>query len=144
MIEKNRFYSELDDSERKVADAYLRSELIGLPSRHPIRILFCNAWRAYQNDKFTYDGATFVKERHRRTLFEVAALIHDWRNSNGCVGVKADREMFDIMIRLNYPLPLIVRRWFFCRLTFANVLRHKLKRTYRKVAPKDLYKLTDY
>jgi len=126
-----------------IAEASMLAELVVLPNKHPIRRLFAEAWNDFKIEKFAFDGATFVKERNRNTIFEVAALIHDWRNSSGCVGKKADREMFDIMIRLNYPLPLIISRWFFCRLTFINVFRHKCLKSYCREMPADLYVLSN-
>jgi hypothetical protein len=144
MFEKNRKYSEMNKRERMIADVTMRAELIHLPKAHPIRNIFYEAWNAYQLDRFSYDGATFVKERHKRTIFEIAALVHDWRNSSGCVGREADQEMFDIMIRLNYPLRLLLQRWFFTRFTWINKLRHMCLKTYCRTMPANLYKLSDY
>lgn len=136
--------TDLTEVDLRVANAFMTSELITLPSKHPIRKLAIKAWTDFKDGKFTYDGATFVRERNGRTLFEIAALIHDWRNSSGCVGKEADQEMLDIMVRLNYPVKMIITRWLFCRATFLNVFRHKCMETYCETLPADLYKLSNY
>lgn len=140
---KNLKYSDLNRKEAQIAYASMIAELVYLPKKHAIRSIFEQAWNDYTQDKFSFDGATFVKERNPNSIFEVAALVHDWRNSAGCVGKQADREMFDIMIRLSYRLPLIIERWLFCRLTFINVLRHKCLKTYRRELPTNFYVLSN-
>jgi len=105
----------------------------------PIRFLLDKAIADYEAGKFSYDGATFVKER-TKSLFEVAAFIHDWRNAMGYVGKEVDNEMFDIMIVLNYDLKDIVLRYFLTRFTFINVIRHKITHTFLKNNPNNLFK----
>ena len=143
MFQKNIKIFDLTPIQRRIADAVMCAELVTIPNKHPIRAIYAEAWQAFKMGEFTYDGATFVKERNGGSVFEVAALIHDWRNSTGCVGKAADQEMFDIMIRLNYPLPLILERWFYCRFTFVNVIRHRAKKTLCKELPAGIYKLSN-
>lgn len=140
-MRKNRLYSELSEREQRVADACLKTELWGLDFKHPLRLLHLEVWQSYQADKFKYDGPTFSKAKHKATVFELAALVHDFRNSMGYVGKKVDREMFDIMITCNYPLELIIQRWLLTRFTFLNLWRHKLKGTFKSSKPINLYKL---
>lgn len=109
------------------------SELEALPIHHEIRALFSDAWEDFNEGKFSYDGATFVRERSKSTIFEVCAFIHDWRNSNGYVGSKIDKEFFDNMIALNYSFDLIIERYYLTRLTFINVIRHIILGTYKKL-----------
>ena len=116
-------------------------EIKSLPIGHPIRELFASAWIDFQCGKFSYDGATFVKERNLLTIFEVAAFIHDWRNSRGYVGRKIDREFLSIMIVLNYKPELIKERIFLLVLTPLNVARHRFLSTYKKGVPSNLYQL---
>lgn len=66
---------------------------------HPLHKLLFKAIADFEAGKFSYDGATFVRERSK-SLFEVAAFIHDWCNAMGYVSYAVDREMFDIMIKL--------------------------------------------
>jgi len=79
--------------------------------------------------------------RESSTVVRLASFIHDWRNSNGYVGYAIDKEFLEIMIALNYPLKLIVQRWFFTRLTFANIIRHKINKTFKNYKPLTLYRL---
>ena len=107
----------------------------------PIRKLLRSAIADFEAGKFSYDGATFVKERSS-SKFEVGAFIHDWRNAMGYVSYYVDREMLDIMITLNYNLNLIKWRWFLTRFTFLNIIRHRVMCTYVGSKPNDLYTLT--
>jgi len=116
-------------------------ELEVLPEGHPVRQLFAETWFDFVMGKFSYDGATFVKERFSHTIFEVGAFGHDRRNSFGYVGKEIDREFLSIMVALNYKHNLIIERWFFMRLTFLNVLRHKILGTYKKELPTNLFQL---
>lgn len=115
-------------------------ELEVLPDVHPIRELFTETWIDFIMGKFSYDGATFVKERFSHTIFEVGAFGHDRRNSFGYVGKEIDNEFLCIMIALNYKPNLIIQRWLFMRFTFLNVLRHKILGTYKKELPNNIYK----
>jgi hypothetical protein len=138
-MRKNKLYSELSLKQRLRAESAMGYELRGLDYKHPIRTLHMLAWETYKTDGFTYDGPTFAKRRHAETDFEIAALIHDWRNSFGYVGKDVDREMFNIMISLNYPYELIVQRYWLTRFTFLNVIRHWIKGTLKNSTPKNLY-----
>ena len=51
-------------------------EVYGLKHTHPIVILLLKAIADFDAGNFSYDGATFVRERSK-SLFEVAAFIHD-------------------------------------------------------------------
>ena len=138
-MRKNRLYSQLSAHEIFVAENFMRDEMRGLDYKHPIRTLFMLAWEMYKADCFKYDGPTFAKRRHQQTDFEIAALVHDWRNSFGYVGKDVDREMFNIMISLNYPKGLIIQRYWLTRFTFINVIRHWIKGTLKKSNPQNLY-----
>jgi hypothetical protein len=140
-MRKNKLYSELTELEKQLADSYMKSELKNLDFKHPIRLLFHYAWEDYKADKFTFDGATFSKKWHTATSFEIAALVHDWRNSMGFVGYAVDREMFDVMITLNYGLPYIIQRYILTRFTFLNIIRHRIKGTFKGSKLTNLYKL---
>ena len=141
MIRKSKYYKDFSEAELQNGYNFMIQELKVLPLAHDIKILFTEAWIDFKAGKFSYDGATFVKERNPSTLFEVAAFIHDWRNSKGHVGKEVDREFMSIMIVLNYKPELIETRIFFMVLTPANVLRHKAKRTYKKELPTNLFQL---
>lgn len=71
------------------------------------------------------------------------AILNYWKNTLKWenVGKEIDKEMFDIMILLNYPIELIKERLFLTRFTFLNVLRHKLLGNKLKQTPTNLYKL---
>lgn len=138
-MRKNRLYSELTEVEIRVADAVMKAEMVGLDFKHPVRLLHLMAWKDFKADKFRFDGATFSKRRNAATEFEIAALVHDWRNSNGFVSYEVDEEMFSIMIALNYKLNLILQRYFLTRFTFLNIIRHKIKGTFKNEKPKNIY-----
>lgn len=141
MICKSKYHNQFSEEEIRVGYNSMIQELKVLPKIHVIRELFCNAWIDFMIGKFSYDGATFVKERNPITIFEVAAFIHDWRNSKGYVGKKIDLEFLSIMIVLNYKLELIVERIFLMRLTFINVWRHKFLSSFRDGIPDNLFQL---
>lgn len=138
---KNKFYNDFTPIEIAVGDAIMRSELIGLDYKHPIRTLHLEAWQSFERGEWSYDGATFVREKFSHTIFELAAFIHDWRNSMGYVGKEIDQELIDIMICLNYPFKLMLIRWFWMRLTFINIILHKIKNTYNSQKPTLIYKI---
>jgi len=136
---KNRYFYNIDLYEWKMGKAFMFSEVASLEVYHPINILLREAISDFEAGKFSYDGATFVKERGV-SLFEVAAFIHDWRNALGYVGKEVDNEMFDIMIVLNYDLKHIILRYFLTRFTFINVIRHKIMHTFVRNNPNNLFK----
>ena len=137
---KNKTHSQFTYSELSEGYSYMDSELRHLDLKHPIRMILMLAKADFESEKFSYDGATFVKERTNETVFEVAAFIHDWRNSMGYVSYKIDREFIDIMICLNYDWILIFERYLLTRFTFLNIIRHALKGTIKKELPSYLYK----
>ena len=141
MIRKSKYYKQFSEAELRIGYNSMIQEIKSLPIGHAIRDLFASAWIDFQIGKFSYDGATFVKERNPLTIFEVAAFIHDWRNSNGYVGQKIDREFLCIMIVLNYAPELIKERIFFLVLTPLNIARHRFLSTYKKGVPSNLYQL---
>ncbi len=141
MIRKSKYYNDFSEAELRIGYNSMIQEIKSLPIGHPIRELFASAWIDFSIGKFSYDGATFVKERNPITIFEVAAFIHDWRNSNGYVGEKIDRELLSIMIVLNYKPELIKERIFLLVLTPLNVARHRFLSTYKKGIPNNLYQL---
>lgn len=141
MICKSKYYNDFSEAELRIGYNSMIQEIKSLPLTHAIRDLFASAWIDFQIKKFSYDGATFVKERNPLTIFEVAAFIHDWRNSKGYVGQKIDREFLCIMIVLNYKPELIKERIFFMLLTPLNIARHRFLSTYKKGVPSNLYQL---
>lgn len=141
MIIKSKYFKDFSEAEIQIGHNSMIQELKVLPKFHPIKELFADAWIDFMLGKFSYDGATFVKERNPLTLFEVSAFIHDWRNFKGYVGKEIDNEFLCIMIALNYKPNLIIQRWLFMRFTFLNVLRHKILGTYKKELPDDLFKI---
>jgi len=141
MIRKSKYFKDFSEEEIRIGFHSMLKELEVLPDEHPIRELFAETWRDFVMGKFSYDGATFVKERNPLTIFEVAAFIHDWRNSNGYVGQKIDREFLCIMIVLNYKPELIIERKLFMLLTPLNIARHRFLSTYKKGVPSNLYQL---
>lgn len=139
-MRKNKFYSDFSEAEVRTGFKIMHDEMSGLDFNHPIRKLFIQACEDFKSGKFSFDGPTFVRSRFK-SRWELASFIHDWRNSNGNVGREVDNEFFSVMIALNYPLNLIIERWFLTRLTFVNVWRHKLKGTYNKNIEIKLYQL---
>jgi hypothetical protein len=138
---RGKYFKDFSEAEIQIGHNYMIQELKVLPKVHPIKELFADAWIDFMLGRFSYDGATFVKERNPLTLFEIGAFIHDWRNLNGYVGEEIDNEFVCIMIALNYNPKLIIQRWLFMRLTFLNVLRHKFLGTYKNQLPTNIYKL---
>ena len=141
MSRKSKYFNDFLEAEIQIGHNSMMQELKVLPKVHPIKELFASAWIDFSIGKFSYDGATFVKERNPITIFEVAAFIHDWRNSKGYVGQKIDREFLCIMIVLNYKPELIIERKLFMLLTPLNVARHRFLSTYKKGVPSNLYQL---
>lgn len=140
MMKSNYIY-QVDKHLWVCAKTNMITELRVLPGlNHPIELLLRKAIADFEAGKFSYDGATFVKERSE-SLFEVAAFLHDWRNAMGYISYSVDQEMFDIMITLNYNLNLIKWRWFLTRFTFLNIIRHKILCSYVDASPPDLYTL---
>lgn len=135
---KSRYIYELKHEEWKHGKEFMLQEIAFITWYHPLRNLLFKAIADFESGKFSYDGATFVRERSK-SVFEVAAFIHDWRNAMGYVSYAVDREMLDIMITLNYELPLIKWRWFYTRFTFLNIIRHKILRTYVGSKPNNLF-----
>ena len=143
---KDRFYKDFTPEELEIGYAYMMVELEHLPESHFLRILFNIVWRDFKDNKFIYDGATFVKERSKATIFEVASIIHDWRNYLGYVGRIIDQEFIDIMIALRYDFELIKERWLLLLIaTPLNIFRHKyLLKKYQNPKALNLYKLSNH
>ena len=141
MIIKSKYYNQFTEEEIRIGYNSMLKELEVLPEIHPVRELFTETWIDFIMGKFSYDGATFVKERFSHTVFEVGAFGHDRRNSFGYVGRKIDREFLSIMIVLNYKPELIKERIFFMLLTPLNIARHRFLSTYKKGVPSNLYQL---
>lgn len=136
---KNKYIYDIPTEEWQQGKVFMLQEVLSLGHTHPITILLLKAIADFEAGKFSYDGATFVKERSK-SLFEAASFIHDWRNAMGFISYKIDQEMLDIMIVLNYDLKLIYWRYFLTRFTFLNVWRHKIMHTFVASVPADLYK----
>lgn len=125
-MKKDRFYKDFTYEEISNGYSYMSSELKHLPKNHFLIVLFDIVWKDFKENKFKYDGATFVRERSNQTIFEFASFVHDWLNSLGYVGKKVDDLFIDIMITLNYEFSLIFERYLLMRcFTWVNVLRHK-------------------
>lgn len=138
----SRYIYQIPNEEWKAGKQFMFSEIESIKWNHEIRFLLIEAITDFEAGKFSYDGATFVKERSK-SKFEVGAFIHDWRNSMGYVSYHIDREMLDIMIVLGYNFNLIKWRWFLTRFTFVNIIRHKIMCSYVGSKPDDLYKFID-
>lgn len=138
---KSRYIYQVSLEEWTDGKNFMFLELHPYRWNSPIRKLLWKAIEDFEAGKFSYDGATFVRERSK-SLFEVAAFIHDWRNSMGYVSYAIDNEMFDVMITLQYRSELIFSRYILTRLTFINVIRHKLRKTFVSSVPDNLYRLT--
>ena len=138
---KNKFYKDFTYDQLHFGYSYMQSEMRHLDFKHPIRLLVLLAWDDFTAGKFSYDGATFVRERNCETIFEVASFVHDWRNSMGFVGRKIDNEFFAIMICLNYDAFMIFERMVKTRLIVdLNYLRHKFwLKDLKSTIPKNLY-----
>ncbi len=141
MICKSKYYNQFTEEEIRIGYNSMLKELEVLPEIHPVRELFTETWIDFIMGKFSYDGATFVKERFSHTVFEVGAFGHDRRNSFGYVGRKIDYEFLCIMIVLNYKPELIIERKLFMLLTPLNIARHRFLSTYKKGVPSNLYQL---
>ena len=143
---KDRFYKDFTPEELEIGYSYMMAELEHLPESHFLRILFNIVWKDFQANKFKYDGATFVKERSKATIFELASFIHDWRNYLGYVGRIIDQEFIDIMIVLRYDFELIKERWLLLLIaTPLNIFRHKyLLKKYQNPKSLNLYKLSNH
>ena len=74
---KNRFYREFTYQEINYGNNFMMSEMMNLDFMHPVRSLHMRAWQDFKDNKFSYDGATFVRERSDETIFELASFIHD-------------------------------------------------------------------
>ena len=138
---RGKYFKEFSEAEIRIGYNSMLKELEVLPEIHPVRELFTETWIDFIMGKFSYDGATFVKERFSHTVFEVGAFGHDRRNSFGYVGRKIDYEFLCIMIVLNYKPELIIERKLFMLLTPLNVARHRFLSTYKKGVPSNLYQL---
>jgi hypothetical protein len=122
---KGRYIHEFTAQEIKEGYNFMESELLTSKATTNLKMLFAIAWGDFKAGKFKYDGATFVKERSERTIFEVPAFIHDWRNTSGYVGLRIDDEMFSIMSFLAYPPHHFITRARWTFFTWINWLRHK-------------------
>ncbi len=124
---KDKFYSDYNEIELLNGYNSMLKELDAIDSKNVDKIveLFNEAWTKFCNNEWSYDGATFVRERYETTIFEIAAFLHDYRNSCGYVSYKIDVEMFNVMIILDYKITDIVKRYIMTRLTFVNIIRHK-------------------
>ena len=95
------------------------------------------AWESFKHDGWTYDGATFVREKNHE-FWEVAAFIHDALNSNGYVGKKPDLYFIKIMMVLNYSENIVFERCKWMQWTFINKYWHKVKGTFKADAIPEL------
>lgn len=141
-MNKNKYFR--DYTELEILRGYnsMVREIDILPDGHLLIEVFNKAWISFCNNEWSYDGATFVNERFKNNIFEVAGFLHDWRNSMGYVGYHIDNEMFNVMILLNYDLSDILKRYLLTRLTFINIIRHKyFTKNYLKEKPNNLIKL---
>lgn len=137
---KSKYYNQFTAKEISVGYSFMQNELLSANASVKLLDIFHLAWQDFYNNKFSYDGATFVKERSEFTLFEVPAFIHDWRNSNGYVGRKIDKEMLNIMSFLCYEAGFFESRIKWMMFTFINKLRHKyILKDLQKQLPKNIY-----
>lgn len=124
---KGLYYKDLSEEQKVRAYNLMKLECskVGWINR-----AFQLAWRDYKDNKFKYDGATFVRERSDE-FWEVASFIHDWLNIIGYVGKKVDLYFIKIMIELNYGENIIFERCKWMQYTFFNVFWHKVKRNFK-------------
>ena len=135
---KNKYIHGFSVVEWEKGKAFMLKEVYGLHPMHKICVLLRKAIADFEAGKFSYDGATFVKERSI-SVFEVAAFIHDWRNAMGYISKQVDQEMFDVMSVLAYNTNLVIWRFVLTRFTFLNEWRHKLLCSYVGAIPPNLY-----
>lgn len=138
-MRKNLGYRDLTAQEQADMEFILMNEIQSVPDMHPVRLLLASALFDYKTGVFKYDGPTFSKTHY--SFWEVPAFIHDWRNATGFISYTVDTEMFSIMIYLNYPMALISQRYLLTRFTFLNIIRHKIKGTFKNYKPQNLFKL---
>jgi hypothetical protein len=138
-ISIGKYFNDFTEDELRIGHNFMLNELKVLPKEHEIKELFADAWIDFMLQKFSYDGATFLKQRSNDTIFEVASFLHDWRNSKGYVGKEIDKEFISIMTALKYDFYMMLDRWLLMRLTFLNVIRHKFLSNYKAQLPKNLY-----
>ena len=81
---KSRYIYQISKEEWEAGEEFMFNEIKFIRWNHEIRKLLYKAIEDFEAGKFSYDGATFVKERSK-SLFEVAAFLHDWRNAMGYV-----------------------------------------------------------
>ena len=120
---KSKTYNQFTQEELDRGYLSMKLELQNAPKW--LVAFFDKAWSDFKQNKWSYDGATFVPERYKTTLFEVAAFLHDYLNIMGIVSYQADAFMFRVMKLLNYDFKYFVWRWVLTRLTFLNIIRHK-------------------
>ena len=58
---KNRFYREFTYQEINYGNNFMMSEMMNLDLMHPVRSLHLRLGVIFKDNKFNYDGATFVK-----------------------------------------------------------------------------------
>ncbi|MFD2566067.1 hypothetical protein ACFSRZ_01710 [Pseudotenacibaculum haliotis] len=138
-MKKDKYFTGFSKQELNKGLTSLRDELLNNDAPDWLYDLLDKAITSFKANEFSYDGATFVPERSKETIFEVAAFIHDYLNSKGIVSYKADSLMFRIMRLLNYNRKHFIYRWLFTRLTFLNIIRHKIKGTYKGKFAIELY-----
>ena len=136
---KNKFYKDFTKKEITIGYTSMKMELEEAPNW--VKTLFYRVWKDFKENKFSYDGATFVAERYSNTQFEVAALIHDYFNHIGYVGKNVDTLFVDIMEVLGYKKFDIYLRKFLMNLTFINVIIHILDKNKKYEGDIDI---TDY
>jgi len=64
MICKSKYYNQFTQEEIRIGYNSMCQEIKVLPLGHSVRELFASAWIDFSIGKFSYDGATFVKERN--------------------------------------------------------------------------------
>lgn len=121
---KNKYYKDFSKEEIDFGYESMTKELKNDYTPKWIITLFNHVWKEFKKNKFSYDGATFVKERYDDTLFEVASFIHDYLNYIGYVGKNVDKLFIIIMKTLKYPEKQINKRKCFMKFTFINIFIH--------------------
>lgn len=133
---KNKYYKDYTSKEIKKGYDFIQWELSYYNCPFFIKKIILKSWRRFKNNEFSFDGATFVKERSsfnkktpyhlRGTIFESASLVHDDFNSQGKIGFWVDAIFLGIMIFMSYKKSQIIKRTFLMFIgTWINVLRHK-------------------
>lgn len=75
---KSRYIYELKHEEWKHGKHFMLQEVAFITWNHPLRNLLFKAIADYESGKFSYDGATFVKDLCDLPKLDLDAMAHDY------------------------------------------------------------------